>query len=363
MMRRVHFIAGGLEAVGGVADYTSVLAGALSLRGVTTHIWDPREPGVRQQIGTVLRREPGPVLVQYVPNAFGWRGANVPFCRWLLSLKHEGHDVRVMFHEPYFYFSGHPLRNALAVIQRAMAAILLRAATVCYVPTENWIRYLTPYAPRGTTFTVLPVPATVGRHRDPAREGHWRSTFLVGNARFLVGHFGTYGEHVTGVLTPIVRLLLRDRADIVVVCVGRGSNLFAESIRRSDPSAASRIVATGSVAETEVVSALRACDLALQPYPDGVTTRRTSIMAAIANDLPTVTSRGFLTEPVWSESGAAVLAQAGDADAHVSEITSLLDDEPRRLALARRGGEFYDACCSIDTTVDALLGCRLAATA
>ena len=42
------------------------------------------------------------VLVQYVPTAYGLKGANVPWCRWLLDLSRRRTDVRVMFHEPYF---------------------------------------------------------------------------------------------------------------------------------------------------------------------------------------------------------------------------------------------------------------------
>ena len=77
---------------------------------------------------------PGCVLLEYVPNALGARGANVPFCAWLLRLRRRGVDVRVMFHEPYFYFSWHrPWRNGLAVVQRLMAALLVRASSVAYL--------------------------------------------------------------------------------------------------------------------------------------------------------------------------------------------------------------------------------------
>ena len=197
-MTGLHLIGGNLDEVGGVADYTTLLAGALSSRGITTHMWDATARGARERLRAALLHEPAPVLVQYVPNAFGWKGANVRFCIAMLALRRQGHDVRVMFHEPYLYFSAHPVRNGLAVIQRLMAAILVRAATVCYVSTEQWDRYLSPYAPQRTAFIPLRIPSTVGRFRDPQRERQWRAELLVNGSQRLVGHFGTFGEHVAG---------------------------------------------------------------------------------------------------------------------------------------------------------------------
>src|ERR1051325_7766931 len=47
---------------------------------------------------------------------------NLRFCRWLRDRGREGMDVRVMFHEPYFYFTAsRPWRNVLAAVQRVMA--------------------------------------------------------------------------------------------------------------------------------------------------------------------------------------------------------------------------------------------------
>ena len=57
---------------------------------------------------------------------------------WLLRLRRRGVDVRVMFHEPYFYFSWHrPWRNGLALVQRLMAALLVRASSVA-VHFDDW---------------------------------------------------------------------------------------------------------------------------------------------------------------------------------------------------------------------------------
>jgi glycosyltransferase involved in cell wall biosynthesis len=110
-----------------------------------------------------------------------------------------------------------------------------------------------------------------------------------------------------------------------------------------------------------VSAALRACDLVVQPYPDGVTTRRTSVMAALANDVAVVTTEGSLTEPEWRESGAVRLAPASDAPALAALTVALLRDAGARTALAARGGRLYDARFALKHTLDTLLSVRTAA--
>ena len=45
------------------------------------------------------------------------------------------------------------------------------------------------------------------------------------------------------------------------------------------------------LANEEVSVHLSACDLMIQPYPDGISARRTSAMAALAHERPVVTTR------------------------------------------------------------------------
>src|SRR5205085_6789208 len=110
------------------------------------------------------------------------------------SLRRRGADVRVMFHEPYFYFGWqHPFRNGLAVLQRMMASVLLRASGPAYISTASWVRYLRPLAPGDLKMIVTPIPSTVGRTPDTAAVARWRDRF--GGAP-IVGHFGTFGTHL-----------------------------------------------------------------------------------------------------------------------------------------------------------------------
>lgn len=354
---------------GGVGDYTALVARGLEAAGDTVRVWTPSAHGesddaVRRlpdRFGALSRKvldhawqhEPGIIIVQYVPNAFGARGANLAFCRWLREQAGRGCDVRVMFHEPYFYFSlNRPWRNAIAAIQRVMAAELIQASRCIYMSSTNWTRYLAPYGPLPDA-VALPIPSTVPEHADSESEACYRASMQGPEASLVVGHFGTYGEHVAAELRSIVPSLLDGLPNGRLAFIGRGSIEFVESLR-STSIPVERTWASGSLDAANAAAAVRACDLLVQPYPDGVTTRRTSVMAGLRNGVPTVTSDGFLTEPIWREAAPVALAPASDSAAMVAAIAALLGDNDARHTLARRGQQVYRDQFSIERTIAAL---------
>lgn len=352
---------------GGVGDYTALLAAGLADAGDLVHVWypstaaeDPQaaSPGVvvhrlpdrfgrasREMIAAGLSDAPGIVLAQYVPGAFGARGLNLPFCEWLARLRRGGGDVRVMFHEPFFYFGlARPWRNVLAVVQRVMAAMLLRASTRVYYSTETWTRLLAPYGPQAGA-GVLPIPATippdVSDEKVVAARAHRRAAFVI-------GHFGTYGDHVGRQLRHIVPALLERLAEARVLLVGGGSEAFARTLPFS---VRNRVDATGRLSGAEAAAVLRSCDLLVQPYPDGVTTRRTSMMAALTTAAPVLTTSGALTESLWKESSAVALVPAGDVTALVDRAVALAGDAAGRAALGASGRDLYDRQFALAVTI------------
>jgi glycosyltransferase involved in cell wall biosynthesis len=353
---------------GGVGDYTAMLAAGLAAAGDGVHVWYPVPgapqveaavsrgviahhlpdrfgPDSRAMLEAALSATPGIVVAQYVPSAFGAHGMNVAFCRWLARLRRRGTDVRVMFHEPFFYFGlSRPWRNALAIVQRAMAAILMRAGTRLYYSTETWKRLLAPYGPQQGV-EVLPIPATIPADPPPEAVARARERRSGG---FLIGHFGTYGEHVGRELDVILPALLRRLPGARVLLVGEGSETFA---RRLSSGLRDRVESTGRLSGAEAAAALRACDLLIQPYPDGVTTRRTSMMAALTTSVPVLTTAGPLTEPVWAETSAVALTPSGDVSALVEKAAGLAADPASRAALGARGRGLYDAQFALGVTI------------
>ena len=373
---------------GGVSDYTEQLACGLASRGYEVHVWKPCRavdlppPGISCKIERVgegslyihsvsggfsrhgLRTldsaldefsERSIVFVQYAPNAFGCRGMNVHFCRWLLRRSHRGDDIRVMFHEPYFYFTRRRLRrNLLAVVQRAMAALVLAASSRVYMSTLAWEPYLRPYDWRRTRPLIwLPVPSTLQRVQNPTAVQSIRLA-LTGNSKEarIIGHFGTYGD--TELVENVLLNLLEANSRVIVQLIGNESDRYARSLAQQHPSVSSRIRSTGYLTAAQVSLHLQACDILIQPYRDGATTRRTTLMAGLMHGIATITNRGALSEPLWKDSGLAVASRPNAAEMLQIAQTLMTDDEKRQ-AIAGYGEQLYSSQLSWDRSIDQLI--------
>jgi glycosyltransferase involved in cell wall biosynthesis len=360
---------------GGVGDYTAQIAEALAESGDDVSVYSPPASrpwtapggievvtlkdrfgrGSVRELSSRLDRDPASrLLVEYVPSVFGRRGTNVPFCRWLRSRRNAGGDVRVMFHEPYLYLRWRPDHIVTAFTQRAMAAILLDAATHVYLSTDTWRRYLARFrADAGHRAVTLPIPSAIPCVEAADAVRAMRAA-MTGSATHLVGHFGSYGHHVAPLLRRALNDLLSSDVDVAASCAGAGSDAFVERMLAERPPLRGRLFATGRISARDISVHLQACDLLLQPYPDGVTTRRTSVMAGLANGRAVVTADGALTEDVWRATGAVALVPSGDASALVASARELLADARSRASLAARGSATYASCFALRHTIDAL---------
>src|SRR5205814_1006179 len=101
------------------------------------------------------------LLVQYVPQAFGFKAMNVPFAWWLYGQRRR--DVQVMFHEVAITFQRRqPLRvHALAAVTHLMASLVLRAAGRVYMSTPTWEAHLRTLGPMRNQPLALPIPSNI----------------------------------------------------------------------------------------------------------------------------------------------------------------------------------------------------------
>jgi glycosyltransferase involved in cell wall biosynthesis len=386
-MRCWHIITGEYPPQpGGVSDYTQLVARGLAGAGDAVVVWAPpaksgpangrgrldavdrdaRDSGIdvrrlpdrfgarslRILSGALNRtREPHRLLVQYVPHAFGWKAANVPFCLWLRSRRRD--SVWVMFHEVSFPFGVREglARNALAVVNRAMASLVGRAAERAFVSIPAWRAGVDRVTSTGTPVTWLPVPSGIPVVADDAATAGIRARH--GDGRPLVGHFGTYGGLIRPLLDAALSRLV-EISDCRMLLLGKGSIEARAEMIASHPGLAERVFATGRLPAAEISLHVSACDLMLQPYPDGVSSRRTSAMVALLHRVPLVTTRGSLTEPVWESRGAAVMVPESDVEALAAAAAALLADPAARVEVARRAAAMYDEQFDLRHTIAAL---------
>ena len=158
--------------------------------------------------------------------------------------------------------------------------------------------------------------------------------------RFISSAYASAEDSIAGILAPLVSRLLEERPGRSFILIGRGSTEFRLKMMAENPALKERIHATGEVAAAEVSRWIRRCDLMVQPYPDGVSGRRTTAMVALSHGVPLITNRGLLTEDVWAQSGAILLLSC-DTTQFVDAVDELLIDDSRRRCMALRGRTFY----------------------
>jgi glycosyltransferase involved in cell wall biosynthesis len=348
---------------GGVSDHTRLLAAALADAGDSVDVWCPPAPAEAGEIPAVdgvtvhvlpsrfglgairalrraIRALPADVrvLVQWVPTAFGWRMMNLPLALMLFGL--PGRRLELYVHEAGWEPSREPWRRAFAgVVHRVMTWLAARSAHRVFVTIPAWSGRLSLLGMRGLPPGLepewVPVPSNLPVDADAARARELRRAMLSGTRqRILVGHFGTYGRWHMALMPHVVTRLLDEAGDRTMLLVGRGGEALRDYIVGERPELAARIVATGALPPDEASAHLAACDVLVQPYEDGASTRRGSLMAGVALGRPTVTNRGRHTEELWSAEKPVQLTDTPAPHALAGAVTKLLADAALRERIA-----------------------------
>jgi glycosyltransferase involved in cell wall biosynthesis len=370
--------------LGGVSDYTRLVATGLAEAGDEVHVWCPpaangqaglEKDEMESTAGVVVHRElgrftisdlrragtlldqldsPRRLLVQWVPHGYGFQSMNLPFCFWLWQRARRRDVVEVMVHEPFLPFGeGSWKQSGVAAVHRLMTMVLLNAARRVWISIPAWEARLRPYAlGRKLTFSWLPVASSIAVVDDPAGVKTIRGQYAAGGQQ-IVGHFGTYDRNITALLLLSLPSVL-ESTDGVVLLLGRGSTAMRAELIRRYPERADRIHATGSLSPTDLSRHIQACDLMLQPFIDGVSTRRTSVMVSLSHGMPIVTTSGRLTESLWAESGAVALTPIEDIEAIGMKTRQLLDDEISKNTLRKQAAALYRERFDIKHTISTL---------
>ena len=343
---------------GNIGDHTFLLTRALTEAGDTVEVWvppgppAPSLPGVRVHVLPseygldslrILRRvlrEDRPnrrVLVQYSPTAFGMRRLNLPFALLLFMRRRRGIDL-------YFHGAGYPIRwraaprRALSgVLHRAMTWLVVRGAPRVFVAIPEWQRHLRRLgvreSDRDRVVTWVPVPSSFPDRADEDRVRGIRATLAPAPATRVIGHFGRYGAYHQRLLPRAIERVLDAGRSRTMLLVGLGSVAVRDAVALARPDLVSRIVATGPLDAPEVSAHLAACDILLQPYEEGASANRASLIAALALGCAVVTNSGPETGPLWTTRRSVSFATSDDPAALASAVTRLLDDAALRAAL------------------------------
>jgi glycosyltransferase involved in cell wall biosynthesis len=367
--------------VGGVSDYTGQLARALADAGDDVHVWCPGEardslPGVQvhaalgamspadlRRVDAELDACPGPrrLLVQWVPHGFGYRSMNLGFCLWLARRARGGDHVELMVHEPYLEFSWRsPAHSAVAAVHRLMTMVVLGAARRAWIAIPAWEACLRPYTlGRALPMPWLPIPGCVPAAvtADPSS----LRARVAPDDQPIVGHFGSHGRAVAALLDGCLPEIMDGPCRPALLLLGADGPAYRDALVARHPDWATRVRATGFLDGAELAAHLGVCDVLLQPYPDGVTSRRTSVMACLSQGRAVVTTAGRLTEPLWYTSQAVALASVGDAAGLAEAVVRVLADGGARARLGARARQLYLDTFSVERVVTTLRAAEMAA--
>ncbi|MBA4018969.1 MAG: hypothetical protein C0483_17510 [Pirellula sp.] len=364
---------------GGVADYTRLVAQALVAEGEAVRVYTsaetraiqpdldvpvvrlPDQFGIRglaeldRQLRSVDR--PERILIQYVPHAYGHKAMNVAFAAWVSARASKIAPVWSMFHEvAYPLEAGQSLRHrVLAKVNQAMARRIANASERVLVSIPAWSDTLQNLAPKAPGGEWLPVPSNIPGIADAETVSSIRARFGTG-VKQIIGHFGSYGATTVNLLRPLAAQALRQLPNAAGLFIGRGSTEFRAEFGYKFPDLSERTHASGDVPATEIAEHISACDVLVQPYPDGVSCRRGSAMAGLALGRPIVTNRGFLSETIWeSEDTGVTVTESAASDTLSQAIVELLQlSSQARLQLGALSADWYRRRFSIEHTVRGL---------
>lgn len=296
------------------------------------------------------------LFLQWVPHGYGYKSCNLFLVIWLVWRVTIRRDVLyVMVHEPFLMFEGNLRQRMAACIHRLMVYIILRLTTKTYAGNKKWIEYLDFWKPRKMEIAWLPVFSNVSLNKNNCEVVNLKKALAKTDNMLVLGHFGTYGAHTRIFLEPTFSGLLKKTSEFVLLLLGRGSKSYLDEFIGKYPQFRNRIVAAGNLSQEELSLYLQSCDLMVQPYFGGLSTRNGSLMALLLHSLPVVGNHGYATDKEWFEWNAIALVPEGDTLSMVEKCVELLNLPDERKRLSERGYKLYEEKFSLGATIDALL--------
>lgn len=345
-------------ARGGLPDHTARLAAALAQArtvsvltshgevdpsaagpGVTVHpdIANWRSPDELTQ-GILRHASRADVLWQYVPHMYGRGGVNFAVPAVLGRLRARGLQQLVIAHELYGPWSAWPQRAWYAWAQRRQWQAVQRYADALGVSTEAWLEQrMGPALRRPQRRGLLPSPSSFDVVPLDADGGaQWRRRHALDPGLPLLLFFGSLGAAKQfGWVQRAWEQAHTAVGPVGLVVVGEAPQL------QLPPKLAPLYRPQGFLPAADVSRWLQCATVALLPFIDGVSERRTSFMAALQHGCPVVTTSGPGTGRSLRAANYFVATPCAEARQFCDAAQALLAAPDRRAQLARRARAAY----------------------
>lgn len=344
-----------LDSIDGIRDYSIQLMSTLAQQrdvSVSLYLIDPGSGSARgswvhvedSANGTAYHRErlchaaadAQGVILQYNPFAYGpWGCAPwLPLAVLGLRRRRPRPMLALMIHEPYIH-AGNWRYTIMRLWQRPQLWALRRLADATFCSIEAWSESLARERPR-RPITHLPVGSNLPderRQRDFARAQLGIADDEIALVAFGTDHPSRWISYLGGAVTEVARGARR----VHLLNLGAG-------VPAVDVPAKVCVHTPGRLADRDLARWLSAGDIFMAPFLDGVSTRRTTLMAALQHGLPVVGTEGHLTDRLLREPGIGLeLVPAGRQDLFARCVGSLARDRERRIALGMEARALYES--------------------
>lgn len=342
-----------------MGDYTYFLASALAEMGcgveVLTSVGEPGSglypphlgvevhrvvkswgvEGLAQFVAAVRELRSNTILLQYAPHAYGRRGITLGV-NLLPAVVRAATRKRVIlnFHELFIPFDHVPRRALGALWQRVMAFLIGVSSNSLTAVSAEWPRRLRRVGIRRMV-RVIPVGSNIPR-ADLVPDERERIRMRLGTRRdsLLVGCFGaTEPSGDVSILKEVLRKA-RGQCSLKAVWLGR-TGLNTRGLDEDG------ITWTGPLPHPEISRIMSSCDIFVLPFGDGVSTKRTTLAAALLHELPVLSTGGRSVDDVFVHRHNIYLVPSGDSDAMAKGLVELVRSLELRGHLARGARVLY----------------------
>lgn len=338
----------------GIGDHTARLAQALSrhadVRVLTTQAEHdpipgvsvetafslPPRRGVYELIDAVHDASPDWLFIQFNQFSYGRWGLNPFLPLTVRRLRKSPHAPRIaiMFHEDFVPVTN--WKNAIMTTwQRWQFWMLGRLADQVFFSIDPWVERYRSWFP-DTPVHHLPVGSNMP-HVVADRQAV-RTELGINPDTFVLGVFGSlHNSRLIGHIRHATKAVADASNNFKLLYIGPHGDAFCRAME-------SWPVLDGGRLPAEAVSRhLRAMDVHLTPFVDGVSTRRGSFMAGLQHGVPTVATHGPLTDALLTRrhKQAFLLAPVEAPDRFAEHVVALWRQPEKRRAMGKAGEDLY----------------------
>lgn len=309
-----------------IDEYSRHLTRALCEAGTPAGYIDGGLPAV---LASATR--PPWIFLQYNPNSYGRRGWAPGLVRDAIRVRRRWPDARLMLNVHEAWVDMADVKTAvMGSYQRVQLRALLRIADGAFVTRVSLVD------PLGIGWSHLPVASTIAPPAATRQDA--RAQLRLGEqivvTTFGTGHPGRLLGHAEGAIRAICDRL--GPAGVSVINLGRDAPAISvpRGVQSSQP---------GGIEPEQVALRLRASDLLLLALSDGVSTRRSTLMAGLAHGVPVVGSHGASTDAILLDHpDAMALTPVAQPAAFARDALALAEDPARRRLMGAAARRLYE---------------------